>query len=67
MEYLNDRKLPFGKDILKVGRQLKYILMGEQCEPLERIMRPYAPADETIVDANKLKSSKVFEVDLIWP
>lgn len=63
MEFLNDRELPHGKDIVDVGRQVKYILMGDQREPLERMMQPYAPADGTIFDAKTLKSSKVFKVD----
>ncbi|KPA41268.1 hypothetical protein FLAG1_05828 [Fusarium langsethiae] len=50
MEFMNQHKLFYGKDILYVGHLVKFLLMGEECDPLQQIMRPYAPREGDATD-----------------
>jgi hypothetical protein len=62
MEFMNDRKLFAGKDIIYVGGLVKSLLMPSDCQPLQQILREYAPGkgDVTILtDPNDPKSFKL--------
>ena len=50
MEFMNKHGLFYDNDILCVGYLVKFLLMGDECDPVQQIMRPYAPmeGDDTI-------------------
>ena len=62
MEFMNKHSLFYGKDILYVGHLVKFLLMGDECDPLQQIVRSYAPRegdDTNITDPDDYKSFKL--------
>ncbi|KAF5691709.1 het domain-containing protein [Fusarium circinatum] len=58
MEFMNRHSL-FDGDIISIGHLVKFLLMGAECDPLQQILRPYAPivGDDTIItDTNHEKA-----------
>ncbi|PNP83708.1 hypothetical protein FNYG_02925 [Fusarium nygamai] len=61
MEFMNRHGL-FGRDITSVGRLVKFLLMGAECDPLQQILRPYAPGDGDDTIITDTKHAKAFEL-----
>ncbi len=62
MEFANQGKMLANDEIISTGSLVKYLLMGAGCEPLDQILRSYAPAEEAAALVNQPNSPKVFQV-----
>jgi hypothetical protein len=51
MEFMNQHHLFHSEDVISVGHLVKFLLMGAECDPLQQILRSYAPrdGDDTII------------------
>ncbi|UZP45207.1 hypothetical protein NXS19_013019 [Fusarium pseudograminearum] len=51
MEFMNRHNLFSNQDIISVGYLVKFLLMGAECDPLQQVLRTYAPGDriDTII------------------
>lgn len=61
MEFMNSHRLFEDQDILSVGGLVKFLLMGTDCPPLEQILAPYAPGEDSIAITNTT-SGQAFEL-----
>ncbi|RBR25721.1 uncharacterized protein FIESC28_01474 [Fusarium coffeatum] len=62
MEFMNKHSLFYDKDILDVGHLIKFLLMGDECDPLQQIMRSYAPREGDDTDITDPDNHRSFEL-----
>ncbi|RGP73998.1 het domain-containing [Fusarium sporotrichioides] len=46
MEFMNLNSLFSNEDVIAVGDLVKFLLMGAECDPLQQILRTYAPGNQ---------------------
>ncbi|KAH7019521.1 heterokaryon incompatibility protein-domain-containing protein [Ilyonectria destructans] len=62
MEFMNRHGLFADKDIISVGHLVRDLLMGAECDPLQQILRRYAPGEGDniiITNTNHFKAFKL--------
>ncbi|KAG7402416.1 Heterokaryon incompatibility protein 6, OR allele [Fusarium oxysporum f. sp. rapae] len=62
MEFMNRHSLFCDEDIISVGHLVKFLLMGAECDPLQQILRPYAPRDGDGTIITDTNHDKAFEL-----
>lgn len=62
MEFAKLHRMLEDRDIIWIGRLVKFALMGEEGQPLERLLRPYSPMEEATTIIDNPESEKVFRI-----
>lgn len=62
MQFAKARGMLQGRDIILIGRLVKFTLMGSKEHPLENLLRPYDRTEEPKMIIDKPDSAKVFKI-----